>query len=239
MPIQLSKLFLMLWVMAGLWVLCPQQSSAQDVPPPVATDSLEKAADSLANLAVQELPKPIIIRKPPAEELSRPAKAALLSAMLPGAGQLYNRRWWKVPLVYGGFGFFGFVINQFHEEYILARNNLAYISDADPTNDQLIPLRFTGIGADGFRLRRDRFRRDRDYNIILCGLWYLLNVADATVDAHLKTFDVSDDLAGKIRPSVQRMDLNGQPIPGISLTFTLRPAADPSFSTRNKKVSGF
>jgi hypothetical protein len=137
------------------------------------------------------------LRKP----ISRPLKAALLSAVLPGAGQIYNKKYWKVPLVYGGITTFGILINFFNSNYEYYRTNLLYISDNNP--DTQVDTYFTQFRdpQGGLRRGKDFYQRNRDYNIILLVLFYGLNIADAAVDAHMQGFDVTDKLTLRVRPT--------------------------------------
>jgi hypothetical protein len=158
--------------------------------------------------------------------LSRPAQAAMLSAVFPGGGQLYNKSYWKVPIFYAMLSFLGYTVRKNHDEYIEARNNHFYITDQDTSNDVLIDTqRFPGFKAQNFLDRRDRYRRERDYYIILSVAWYAVGVADAAVDAHLREFDVSDNLSAIIKPKIQPLSLpqtSGNIVPGLTLAFTIK-----------------
>jgi len=160
--------------------------------------------------------------------LTRPAKAALLAVVLPGAGQVYNRRWWKLPLVYGALG--GVIAGE-----VFYQRRFGEYSDA--VNLLVNPNRAPGdtIGSLnlGPRARQERsvealqsgivfYRGYRDVFYLYIGLAYGLQVLDALVDAHLREFDVSDDLALNWEPALL-------PIPGQTarptapgLSFTLR-----------------
>lgn len=149
------------------------------------------------------------LRKPTTHS---PAKASLYSAVLPGLGQAYNKRYWKIPIVYAGFaaGLFGVKLNNdFLQE---ARQDLFDFVNGRPTV-------FTN--EDQIRNRIERFRRDRDFLIILTGVWYGLQIAEAHVDAHLREFKVDDDLSFKITPSFDQESI-GPFTAGISLKFYLK-----------------
>ena len=123
-----------------------------------------------------------------------PLKAAYYAAMLPGMGQVYNRKYWKIPIVYGGFavgaGFMRWNLlrrNLYRDEY-LARNQVGYGT----------PSTALGAFSDANLLQlKDAYNKDFTLSTILTGVWYLLNVLDATIDAHLYDFDISDDLTFK------------------------------------------
>lgn len=126
-------------------------------------------------------------------------KATTLSTICPGAGQIYNRSYWKVPIVVGGFAALGYVIDFNNRGY--KRFKLAYtqVTDGDDSTVDEFNGRYS---ASYLKSLRNSYRRNRDFAIILTGAFYLLNIVDAHVDAHLKDYDVSDNLAMWLEPSV-------------------------------------
>lgn len=169
------------------------------------TVALKKRLDSLTRLI--EGPKPI----------SEPTKAALLSAALPGLGQIYNKNFWylKVPAIYAAAGVLAFTLNFNQRNYTGFRDAYQYRLDKNPFT---IPdARFNTGNDDGIRSQRDRFRRERDYTIILGIGLYLLQIAEAATTAHLKTFDVSDDLSMRFKPSIEPVPMQGAPALGIGI----------------------
>lgn len=142
-----------------------------------------------------------------------PWKAAVMSACLPGLGQMYNGKWWKVPIVWGGLGTIGYFMIDSHINYIDFR-------DAYRNRVNGIATPYDGIYTDqGLIAQRDVYRRNRDLLIIIGSVVWVLNIVDATVDAHLSSFDVSKDLSMKIRPKSQWIAELSNPFFGISLTF--------------------
>ncbi len=137
------------------------------------------------------------IRKP----MSSPLRAALLSAALPGAGQFYNRNWWwaKIPIFYGAFTFVGYNLYTNQKSYIAFRDNYLYSRDDNPLT--IVDDVYAGFNADQLKAQRDRALRERDFSILLFIVTYGLNMAEAAATAHLKKFDVSDDLTMQIRPN--------------------------------------
>lgn len=117
-----------------------------------------------------------------------PRKATILSAVLPGAGQIYNKKYWKAPIVWTGFAVFGYFINQNNKEYKRFRQAYNYSVDGDSTTISEFPNADPALIAN----ERDIYRKWRDLSIILTVGWYALNIVDAHVDAHLFEFDVSD-----------------------------------------------
>ncbi|NLR91096.1 MULTISPECIES: DUF5683 domain-containing protein [Flammeovirga] len=155
------------------------------------------------------------------KSLTEPTKASFYTIVIPGLGQIYNDKAWKIPILYGGFAVFGYFIKFNHTNYIQSSHWLAYKSDADPTNDDLIPEEYRGLSEDNLSSRRDRFRRDRDFMIIVACGWYLLGALDAAVDQHMRYYDVSEDLSLKIAPSAIQDPYSGLPALGARLTLQL------------------
>lgn len=129
-----------------------------------------------------------------------PRKATIRSAVLPGLGQVYNRQYWKLPVVYGAIGTTVgiFVFNL--QTYKDLRRSYILKVDKDISNDTLIPYRFRNLSANSLKANRDNYRRNIDYSVLAFILAWGLNVVDATVSAHLKQFDVNDDLSLKFKP---------------------------------------
>lgn len=138
-------------------------------------------------------------------------KASIYSAVVPGMGQVYNRKIWKLPIIYAGIGSLGYFAYDNHQEFLRFRK--AYFDRQDDLGDE-----FEGILSDDALINEmDRFRRYRDLNLIAAFLVYVLQILDANVDASLYDFDVSDDLSLKIAPlPVQRRTAMGV---GIQLNF--------------------
>lgn len=139
-----------------------------------------------------------------------PRKAAIRSAILPGWGQVYNKKYWKVPLVYAAIGIpaYTFFYNkQWYEKTRDAAKMLSLGDTIDFRNrvDPKLHVFFTTTNSVSSLLNyRNQFRRDMDYSVLFFLVAWGLNVVDATVDAHLKGFDVSEDLSLKIQPRFER-----------------------------------
>ena len=129
-----------------------------------------------------------------------PAKAALMSAFLPGAGQIYNKKYWKVPVVYAGLGGLGVWLG--HNVVQHSAYTEAYKSFFD--SDTVNTLSHNGyITETQINFKRKEFKRNLDVSAIALGVWYLLQIVDATVDAHLFEFDVNEDISIYFRPDVR------------------------------------
>ncbi|MBI1342299.1 MAG: hypothetical protein GC171_05105 [Terrimonas sp.] len=150
-------------------------------------------------------------------------KAALRSALIPGWGQAYNKKYWKIPIVYAGIGISAYVffdnINVYKEyKFAYAARIKAQSGIPSDSTDyyQLADL-YKLISPESIRNGRDQFRRYIDYSVLTFILLWGLNVVDAAVDAHLRSFDISPDLSMKIKPSLNPVYNSA----GISLVFTI------------------
>jgi len=130
-----------------------------------------------------------------------PRKATIRSALIPGWGQAYNKKYWKVPIVYAALGTAaGFFIYN-NKEYIAARDAYRNMEDKNPANDYLIPAKFSQVDPEAVRQYRIAIRQYVDYSVLAFIVLWGLNVVDATVDGHLKAFEVSEDLSMHINPT--------------------------------------
>ncbi|MCB9304178.1 MAG: hypothetical protein H6566_26375 [Lewinellaceae bacterium] len=146
-----------------------------------------------------------------------PKKAAILSLALPGAGQLYNKRWWKVPLVYGAMGGMGYLIDYNQSRYRRLRTAL-------DLKRQGAEHEFSGSAIDNvttLRTLRDQYDKNTQLSYVGFFLIYTLQAMEAFVDAHLKSFDVSDDLSLQLKPQMDYVAPLGQPTLGIGLSISL------------------
>ena len=149
-----------------------------------------------------------------------PKRAMWLAIVLPGAGQIYNRKYWKLPLVYGGF--VGCIYAMQWNNMMFRDYSKAYqdIMDTDPTTqsyNQFLHLgtRITDQNKEQyqsiFKSRKDRYRRWRDLSFFCLLGVYALSIVDAYVDASLSEFDISDDLTLRVEPAVMNTPLAGTP----------------------------
>ncbi len=128
-----------------------------------------------------------------------PKKASLLSAILPGAGQVYNKKYWKLPIIYAGAAglVYSFQFNQ--SRYVKYRDAYKYrIDDDASTTDDYIGV----YSDDNLNTLQKYYHRYRDLTVVGFAALYALNIIDASVDAHLFTFDVSDNLTMKVEPTL-------------------------------------
>lgn len=144
-----------------------------------------------------------------------PTKATLLSLALPGAGQYYNKKYWKIPVIYAGIAGMGYLIHFNNTRYQSYKNAYILRLDGDSTTvDQYVDQ----YSSDDLKTLKDFYRRNRDLSFIVVGLIYVLNIIDADVDAHLFYFDVSDDLSLRIHPSIN-FNAQNKAVAGLCLNF--------------------
>jgi len=166
----------------------------------IPVDSALKVATPMSNVDITDS----ILRH------HSPRKAAIRSAILPGLGQIYNKKYWKVPIIYGALGISGAVLAYNLTNYralkvaYRAKYN-ATLSPPDSSEWSKIRPDLLPIDMNALRSYRDEFRRNIDYSILAIILLWGLNVVDATVDAHLKAFDVNPDLSFQFKLGPSQM----------------------------------
>ena len=166
----------------------------------------------------------VVVKK----KVHSPRKATIRSLIIPGWGQIYNKKYWKVPIVYGAIGFPAYLFTFNRKWYnktkyalsIVANNRYTGPAAADSLAKVDPQLKiFVELKEQGSLVNyRNEFRRDMDYAILFTILMWGLNVVDATVDGHLKGFDVGDELSLKVRPTV----IPNTMTPGLSLVMNFR-----------------
>jgi hypothetical protein len=149
-----------------------------------------------------------------------PRRAVLASAIVPGLGQIYNKRWWKVPLVYGGFVgiYLVYDFNQRYYKDFLAEAQYRQLNDGKPNNPKYAQYDQTAIVN-----AKDFYRRNRDLSILAGLAFHAIQVIDAYVDAKFFRYDISDELAIKVAPTIQSPSIYNAytPIPSIKLKLSL------------------
>jgi hypothetical protein len=158
------------------------------------------------------------------KNLDRPGKAALYSAVLPGLGQAYNGAWWKVPIIYATGGVLGYFIidnNNKYQDFRVAVNQRRDKLDDKYKEDPIYGTQRSN-GTQNLRYSRDFYRRNRDLTIIFSVLAYGMQIAEAYVHAHLRQFDVGDNLSLRVEPDLLRSPLHRNVTPGLTLTLYTR-----------------
>jgi hypothetical protein len=153
---------------------------------------------------------------------SKPRKAAILSALVPGLGQIYNKQYWKAPIAWIGVGVTGFLyyqnrtfFNEFKTAYDSSRTNGTQVHDI------INGYRVANKSTDQLAKERDSYRYLRDLDMLIGLGIYALNIIDANVGAHLKEFNINDDLSLKVKPLLYA-NINRQFTAGLTLTFRFK-----------------
>ena len=161
-----------------------------------------------------------------------PIRSMWLGLVFPGGGQIYNRKYWKLPIIYGGF--LGCVYALTWNSQMLHDYSQAYldIMDSDPNTksyEKMLPIGYDITGREErfktiFKNKKNFFRRNRDLSIFAFAGVYLLAVVDAYVDGELSTFDISDDLSLHLEPTIipitSPKTLGREAVPGIKFTLS-------------------
>ena len=207
-----------LFLLGFLILVAFQQTEAQNV-----------VFDTVGNTVItaDTIVKEMKTAKPAkAEKPHSPQKATIMSACLPGLGQIYNGKWWKVPIVYAGLGGLGYLVYSNYYEY---RSYLhAYeFKTGDLPEGTTLNQHETDLAnryADSqLQTYKESYRRDFELYTILTVAWYGLNIVDACVDGHLYNYDISDDLSLSVDPYLRSAE-TPMPMPQyaqVGLSFKL------------------
>ena len=196
----------------------------------ISSDSLlmeEHASDSLFTDSLQKQLNMIVEANPPLKVQKDwnkwqpdPKRALWLAIVFPGGGQIYNRKYWKLPLIYGGFMGCFYAMNWNNNMYKDYSQAFLDISDNDPNTASYksymhLGAKITDSNKDHykqiFRSRRDKYRRWRDLSFFVMVGVYALSVIDAYVDAELSVFDISKDLSLKVEPTIMNNSSSSNP----------------------------
>jgi hypothetical protein len=187
--------FVMLFLFLGITQSAMAQKKAKN-------DSLPSIPDSVA------------------EKLHSPTKAAVMSMVLPGLGQIYNKKYWKLPIVYAGFGIMTYFIVTNANNYMIYQS--AYIEETNGVTEGNYAYYVNRYTESELLSAREYYRRNMEISILITGVWYALTILDATVDAHLMTFNVSKDLSMKVSPALLPSVMGPAPSAGITLSLKIK-----------------
>lgn len=230
MKIFLNILLLTLLVASGYAQVQPDSSHVtRDTVPEVPTNNLPVFSDTIQynEKSVEKTAAGkdtvVVVKK-----VHSPRKATMRSLIIPGWGQIYNKKYWKVPIVYGAIGFPAYLFTYNRKWYNKTKYALSIVANDRYTGqgaadslakvDQALRFLVDNKELGSLVTYRNEFRRDMDYAILFTILMWGLNVVDATVDAHLKGFDVGDELSLKLKPSLFSNTMG----PGISLVVNFK-----------------
>lgn len=197
---------------------------ALDMPAAVAPDTSLSSADStrLAKMAGKAVRK----KRDWATWHPESKRALWLAVVIPGAGQIYNRKYWKLPIVYGGFvgciyawRWNGQMYHDYSQAYMDLMDNDANTHSYDQfmhLGQQITPENMQKY-QEIFRKRKDRYRRWRDMSVFATIAVYALSIVDAYVDASLSEFDISNDLSMRVAPTVIDSKMAKNPLQGNAL----------------------
>lgn len=176
----------------------------------IAQKDKEKMIKPVADSVKPPAPKPALNRYDSAMKAHSPRVAAIRSAILPGLGQIYNKKYWKLPIVYGALGTCAgiFIYNFSNYKNTRFAYRVKYNMRVNRTDSALfsqIKSDLKPLSEESLRFYRNQFRRDIDYSALVFILLWGLNVVDATVDAHLKSFDISPDLSLQFKPGYSEL----------------------------------
>ena len=192
------------------------------------TASFTWAGNSIDSTQINSIVKKV--KKP-----KDPIKASLLSSIIPGAGQIYNRKWWKAPIVWGGFisaiivhDFYYDKHKFFHQILIykdqqIDETTIANYGDNNKEDDRFTNLSGAEIAAlnqPQIQILNDAAEKRKQQVYLMSAMFYILQIVDASVDAHFSKFDISDDLSLQIKPSLIQNQTSLSA--GIKFNFSLR-----------------
>jgi hypothetical protein len=203
-------------VVAGVLFLrvsaCCQVPDSLPLPQPVEDISLDTLPPASVSDTLKTKKEGFFFRLVK-KDYPNPNKALLLAAVIPGGGQMYNKRWWKLPIVYGAYAW---MINRigYNRNYYL-RFRDAYIAEL---KGELHEFSDTRLNAGDLRRIRDQFDKNKQLSYIGLVAVHLVQATEAFVDCHLKTFDVSDDLSVRLKPAFGTSP-DGVPTLGATLAF--------------------
>jgi hypothetical protein len=190
-------------ILAGAFFLCSSSILAHESP--VLTKTLQtKDTISLSDNLQKPILEPSNDTLPLIDSLKlienkkhkyrSPKKATIYSAIIPGIGQAYNHKYWKIPIIYVAAGVIYYYYDLNNSRYLKYKDLYITEVNKEAGKDQYL--------VDAYAHARDYHRKWRDYNIIYMGLLYTANIIDAMVDAYFSDFDISDDLTMKVAPTV-------------------------------------
>ena len=195
-----------------------QQTEAQNV----VFDTVGNPVITADTVVKQQKPAKTAKAKKP----HSPTKATIMSACLPGLGQVYNGKWWKVPIVYAGLGGLGYLVYSNYSEYSAYLHAYEF-QTGDLPEGVTLNAHETELAnkysSSQLQTYKESYRRDFEFYTILTVAWYGLNILDACVDGHLYNYDISDDLSLSVDPYLRPTEppIKTPQYAQVGLSFTL------------------
>ena len=207
-----------LFLLGILMFVAFQQTEAQNV----VFDTVGNAIITADTVIKQQKPAKSAKAKKP----HSPTKATIMSACLPGLGQIYNGKWWKVPIVYAGLGGLGYLVYNNYYEYSSYLHAYEFKTGDLPegatlnTHETELASKYSDSQLQTYK---ESYRRDFEFYTILTVAWYGLNILDACVDGHLYSYDISDDLSFSVDPYLRSAEppIKMPQYAQVGLSFTL------------------
>lgn len=213
-----KKVFCFVFCLCFLNLLCQaQKTDTTALSTTILQDSLAMLTDSIATDSI--IPK---VRKQHLKnffsfaDYPNPKKAAIYSLIIPGAGQAYNKKFWKIPIVYAGIGTAAYLSFIHERRYRLLRDNYIFRVDGDPLTVDIYP----NAVASTILSERNRVNKWRQQAYVALAIIWILNGIDAFVDGHLLTFDVNEDISGQLHPKMQHLPYNDNSSIGLGIVFS-------------------
>ena len=184
-----------LFLLSLFLIVASQKTEAQNV----VFDTVSNTIITADTVIKQEKPA----KSPKVKKAHSPKKATIMSACLPGLGQIYNWKWWKVPIVYAGLGGLGYLAYSNYSESQHYLHAYEYKTGDLPEGVTLTQYETdlaNRYSDSQLQTYKESYRRDFEFYGILTVAWYGLNILDACVDGHLYSYDISDDLSLSVDP---------------------------------------
>lgn len=217
---KILQLVLLLFLSISVWAQIDSAVIVPDTVPDMSDPSpysrkkstvlpLDTLAQENVNVSDSVIPKKKHIHSP---------KIASCLSIIPGGGQIYNRKWWKLPIVYGTMGVATYFVCDYGKKYVVMKKE--YFNRVNGNTELLLP-EYARESDDLVKGIRDEYRSRMEISIAALSILYLLNIIDACVDAHLFYFDVSDDLSMRWQPQIQ-VTPHSAFTPSLGFTFNLK-----------------
>lgn len=227
----LKNLLAYVFVLSVTWVSAQDNTDSIPVSSGLINKAINSSKDTAQTSASDTNVESVVIVKKE-KKVKNPVKASLLSAVLPGAGQIYNGKWWKAPIVVGGFATAYVMHDFYYGKYQFYHQILIYKNDgvdasiiesyADANNKDYTA--YSGAELATFdqsviKIHNDLAEKRTQQIYLATSLFYILQIVDASVDAHFSNYDISDDLSVKFKPSLVPMNYAYTPGLGIKFSF--------------------